>query len=79
MLDQFGEGYMDSDFLNFMLKVKCGCKLWDFFYFRNMNLDHWREGLGLLTFVVVCYFISRFLCFRNLFRNARFSCFLLGS
>jgi hypothetical protein len=79
MFDQFIKGHRDPDFLNFMLKVKRRCELWDFPYFRNMNLDPWREGLGLLTFVVVCHFISRFLRSSDLFRSIRCSCLLLGS
>jgi hypothetical protein len=58
MFDQFREGYRDSDFLNFMLKIKRGGGLWDLFYFRKRSLDYWRGGLEFLTLVVVCHIFS---------------------
>jgi hypothetical protein len=55
MFNQLSEGHRDSDLLDLMLEVKRRCRLWNFFYFRNMIVDSGREGLSLLTSVTVGY------------------------
>jgi hypothetical protein len=77
MFNQFGQGDMDSDLLNFMLEIERRCKFQDFSYFGNMNLDYGREGLGILTSVIVLYFISKFLCSSGLLRKIRGYCLSL--
>jgi hypothetical protein len=71
IFNYLSEGHRDSDFLNLMLEIKRRCRLWEFSNFGNMTLDNWREGLGLLTSVIVCYFISRPLCSGGQLRNIR--------
>ena len=78
MLDQFGKGNMDPNILNFILKIKRGGGIYNLFYFRDRSFDHWRGGLNFLTFDVVCYLFSRFLCSGRLLRNIGISLFLLG-